>query len=589
MSSIVSAVFKATIGLLVNIGRDKAAEKLKDGDVTDERIRELIVREIDDIKSKLDGLARRDLLTGISYFRRGVGCLFELLAKAESGSHGSAKNPDVSLHLKAAAATEKTVSIAEGFKKLTVTELDDDDKRVLANSKEEFKIACLKATEAFNNEALSTSDRIQAMVIRVAATILEKVDYPQDALTACRLCLEELHSMPAVQGSFAVEFEGGFWARFRKAVRSEIIVTVYRLNRVIYDITLMVCRDVDPDIISNWPCVDFRGENVCVMSDLRVRESLRKLGLGHLGSVWSFGLGRLIAPVAVTSNSEAEFIVADQADRQDYWRELREGLLVFDNTGRHIYSLTTSLGWCEVILLDVTTNKSDGIYVLMKLSPRYPISDVFELDDIKFKCAWVCCYEKNSREHFSYFPLREQAIYHSLTAGENNNNVLVLGNGENQSGSEVAVFEPNGEFVRTFGERILEGALDISAANDNRVMVLDRGGACIQVFSEDAEHLFHCQLETSLRCSKIAFSRSMDRIVVAGDGKVLIYTNKGQYVHDFGVHAHKIQGITVFDRRIGLACTDENGNSKVLVVELCSGATGLLTSELVDVELISPQ
>ena len=565
MSSIVSAVFKATIGLLVNIGRDKAAEKLKDGDVTDERIRELIVREIDDIKSKLDGLARRDLLTGISYFRRGVGSLFELLEKAERGSHGSAKNLDDSRSSKAAAATGKTISIAKGFKKLTVTDLDDDDKRVLANSKEEFKIACLKATEAFNNEALSTSDRIQAMVIRVAATILEKVDYPQDALTACRLCLEELHSMPAVQGSFVVEFERGFWARFSKALRSEIIVTVYRLNRVIYDITLMTCRDVDRDIISNWPCVDFRGEKVCVITDLRVGESLRKLGLGHdwiLVSAWSFGQGRLIAPVAVASNSEAEFIVAD---RQDYWRE---GLLVFDDTGRHIYSLTTSLGWCEVILVDVTTNKSDGIYVLMKLSPRYPISDVFELDDIKFKCAWVCCYEKSSREHFNYFPLREQAIYHSLTAGEDNNNVLVLGNGEKQSGSEVAVFEPNGQFVRTFGERILEGALDISAANDNRVMILDRGGACVQEFSEDGEHLFQFQLETSLRCSKIVFSRSLERVLVAAGEKVLIYTNKGQYVHDFGVHAHKIQGITVFGRRVGLACADENGKSKVLVVEL---------------------
>ena len=201
MSSFVSAVFKATIGLLVNIGRDKAAEKLRDGDVTDQRIRELIVREIDDIKSKLDGLARKDLLTSISYFRRGVGSLFELLDKTETSNLGSTKNLDVGLRSNATTAAGKTVSLAKrGFKKLTLTDLDDDDKRLLANSKEEFKTACLKATEAFHNEALSTSDRIQAMIIRVAATILEKVDYPQNALTACRLCLEELHSMPAVQG-----------------------------------------------------------------------------------------------------------------------------------------------------------------------------------------------------------------------------------------------------------------------------------------------------------------------------------------------------------------------------------------------------
>jgi len=57
MASIVAAVFKATIGLLVTKGRNLAADKLKDGDVTDEQFRSFIVREIDDIKSKLDGLA----------------------------------------------------------------------------------------------------------------------------------------------------------------------------------------------------------------------------------------------------------------------------------------------------------------------------------------------------------------------------------------------------------------------------------------------------------------------------------------------------------------------------------------------------
>lgn len=54
MSSIVAAVFKATVGLLVNKGRDLAADRLKEGDVTDQQFRSLIVREIDEIKSKLD-------------------------------------------------------------------------------------------------------------------------------------------------------------------------------------------------------------------------------------------------------------------------------------------------------------------------------------------------------------------------------------------------------------------------------------------------------------------------------------------------------------------------------------------------------
>ena len=94
MSSIAIAVFKATIGLLVNKGRDKAAEKLKDGDVTDETFRGLIVREIDDIKCKLNGLSRKDLVASISFFEEGIGFLYKVFEEeritSPTSEHGAA-------------------------------------------------------------------------------------------------------------------------------------------------------------------------------------------------------------------------------------------------------------------------------------------------------------------------------------------------------------------------------------------------------------------------------------------------------------------------------------------------------------------
>lgn len=42
--------------MLVNNARDTAAEKLEEGDVTDEKFRSLIVREIDQVNWKLDEL-----------------------------------------------------------------------------------------------------------------------------------------------------------------------------------------------------------------------------------------------------------------------------------------------------------------------------------------------------------------------------------------------------------------------------------------------------------------------------------------------------------------------------------------------------
>jgi len=79
MSSIITAAFKATVGLLVNKGRDKAVQKLKDGDVTEEKFRGLIVREIDDIKLKLDGLARKNLLSSTSFLKKESSCFMKCL------------------------------------------------------------------------------------------------------------------------------------------------------------------------------------------------------------------------------------------------------------------------------------------------------------------------------------------------------------------------------------------------------------------------------------------------------------------------------------------------------------------------------
>ena len=69
MSEIVTSLLKAIAAFLVDKARDRAAEKLKEGDVTTNKIRELIQREINDIKSKLDALSRKDLLTAIVLFK----------------------------------------------------------------------------------------------------------------------------------------------------------------------------------------------------------------------------------------------------------------------------------------------------------------------------------------------------------------------------------------------------------------------------------------------------------------------------------------------------------------------------------------
>ena len=71
MSSIITSVLNLTFGLLWEKVRDHTANKLKEGDMTDEKCRQLIVRELDDIKTKIDGLARKDLLSAVNFLKEG--------------------------------------------------------------------------------------------------------------------------------------------------------------------------------------------------------------------------------------------------------------------------------------------------------------------------------------------------------------------------------------------------------------------------------------------------------------------------------------------------------------------------------------
>ena len=194
----------------MNKGRDVAAERLKEGecdrseipwlDRARNRRHQVEVRRIS--KKGFCQLAlafsRKESSYCMKYFKRQV---------PESECGGATAQ---------AAATDsaEAVSLAQGIRMLDLTDLDKSATRTLANAKKRFEDARRKATEAFANDTLELSDRVLAMQYRVMATILETVDNPEDALSACRVCIEELYCLSAVKECFTVEPKKGLWARF---------------------------------------------------------------------------------------------------------------------------------------------------------------------------------------------------------------------------------------------------------------------------------------------------------------------------------------------------------------------------------------
>ena len=117
-------------------------------------------------------------------------------------------------------------------------DLDESARRALCDAKERFKDTRRKATKAFCNEALQTSQRILAMRYRVAATILEKIDYSEEALPACKSCVEELHSTAVVQPRY---FQ-------RQAIQTDVC----DLKSLICDNTQMISGS---GRLLTWPCI----------------------------------------------------------------------------------------------------------------------------------------------------------------------------------------------------------------------------------------------------------------------------------------------------------------------------------------------
>ena len=186
----------------------------------------MIVREIHDVKSKLDGLARKDLLAAIDFFEEGITLLYDL--------------PQLE-YLPGYDAEDNVVSLPRAMSNLKLTQsFDEVSITTLSRAKKRFKDSRRKATEAFNDEALKPSDRIVAMGYRVMTTVLKTVNNPSAALSTCRLCIEILHSLPGVQNCFSVEFKKGLRGWFSKDDRREIITATCRVNRVIYDVTCIV-------------------------------------------------------------------------------------------------------------------------------------------------------------------------------------------------------------------------------------------------------------------------------------------------------------------------------------------------------------
>ncbi|CAH3022713.1 unnamed protein product [Porites evermanni] len=524
MSAIISAVLKGTIGLILKKGRDVAAEKLKDGDVTDQKLRGLIVSELNDIKGKLDALSKKDLKAAVDFFGTGLKNLNGAVV-AMRGANVSVEAGEVSetneeedfdeLALPSDTDPGKTIAVAAGIRNMQLTELDETTKSLLSKAKEKFRLAVEYTTHACNNEALSTFDRITAIRYRVMAAMLESAAETarttgdlksalMSALPECEHCLEILNSLPAVQNSFKVELSKGLLnirGQFGKDERMQIISIVCQVNRTIYDAMRTVGKDVH---VLVWPYVDIGEDQVDPLRDVRVLQMLEKsekVDMEHncIKTGWSFDVKLGRDGKILRTNTRGQFLIANMRGTTVH---------VYDKNGMFQFSFNpqTDDTKIKIRIYDlVTEDVSEKIYLLIGLYNgkqwEREVQVLNKTADLQYK-----------------FPVR--GGWRLIVSGSK---LVILG------AWEAHVYNQNGEFDRSFeffkigGDKELA---DCTATYDGRILIRhDKGNFsdyfCVHVFTMEGQEIAKFRSGVGLNLNYMYFSpRSAgEHVVIAGYNK----------------------------------------------------------------------
>ena len=353
MSAIITVILKSTVGLLCNKARDSASNKLKDGDLADEKLRGIIVNDLTDIKTKLDCLSLKDLDASYSFLKEGVTLLNLAVDKSNEDLKANASSADE--------ATRVMNDTASGIfnAALSLPQAISSDKRFVS-AQDCFKESRKVATHAFNNKSLSINDRIMSCKLRVAARILELgLEDPEAATTACLLSLEELHGLQTIQEMFAVFLKGGLKSKFRQSERLDNIMSVLFVNHALYDFASK-CGSKSPNPFT-WPEIELKDRTFNPI--LHAHEVLTKT----FPSEECVQLNRLVTDSKISLayfavNSKGEIILL-----------LNDKLTVIYSTGERkdvMFSYPLKKNLIEQWRMSVAVDSNDNVYVVRWLKIR---------------------------------------------------------------------------------------------------------------------------------------------------------------------------------------------------------------------------
>ena len=451
MTSIVTSILSSTVGILWNKARDVTAQKLKDGDITEEKIREIVVRELNDIKSKLDALSRKDLLSSYRFLKEGVNLLKVSLDKANDGVNNVLTNDfrietPRNLNSHAPGILNETLELSRAVERLKSKSGNEFE-----SAKKRFEEARKTATHAFCNEALSVKDRIFAAKLRVCSEMLECLESPETALTGCETFLQDLHSLPAIREIFSVILNRGLKSMLGKAERMEDVKSVMMINYALHQFHFKFCPDRTGNVI--WPgTIETSSRSFNPILNWREVSTRKSWGDGPMLPQNNLELYESIRPYQSALKSNGDIVaVTCYGD-----------IKVISRTGKSKLVVSSDLGEDNVIRHSIealAVDNNDNIYVIKCL-----VSDV----DVKTYVLYIfdSTYQVKHRCRLDFL---EASVKMVKMAINNTNDIIII---KSDIPNTIYVCDNAGQMKFKFQRDSYQSPwISISICNENDIII----------------------------------------------------------------------------------------------------------------------
>jgi hypothetical protein len=461
------------VGLLWNKARDTTAKKLKDGDITDAKIREIVVRELNDVKTKIDGLSRKDLLSSYSFLQEGVQLLNVSLDKSKDeqkavqsetqddrGETSRMPSGDESADI-----LNKALELSRVMGKLKIESNESE------SAKERFKDARKEATHAFCNEALNIQDRIFAAKLRVVSEILECLDNPDTAVTSCRLFLEKVHDLPAVREIFSVYLGGGVKSIFSKAERVENVKSVMMINYVLYQFVLRFSSKYYSAF--SWPTIQLSDRSFNPIWNWQEISTRKSCGDELIQLPNETKLDRDLFPYNSAVNSHGEIVVGFDNDIEIISRT-GESKVVYQFSVPSTENKEEEL--IEQKIVGLAVDQENNVYVLncATTSQNGNVDSHAVLYILDEHCNRV-----KHKSEMNFLP--KHKTYLRLAINRNNNIVMTPAN----SGDHyMYVYDHTGQLRYKFEHKITDLHY-MSVSDNNEIMLASYFGNAVQIYTEE--------------------------------------------------------------------------------------------------------